>query len=148
MSLTALSAVCGFMNPSRISATSPSGSFLLDSRGWIHDDYANDDFGHILGIDDPNHEPSRLQRITELRLKEVSLSKAPVDVQGCGFDPTFFVSREDLESSYKEFDKKFGSTLNLWDRILSTQPRMAFAAEFKRASPSKGNFIQIGTANV
>lgn len=139
MSFVAFVVVVNGFIPRVLPAKNPLGSTLLSSRGWIHDDYANDDFGHILGINDENHEPSRLQSITDLRLKEVYLSKAPVDVQGCGYDPTFFVSREDLESGYKDFDNKYGGTLNLRDRMLSTQPKMAVAAEFKRASPSKGN---------
>ncbi len=137
--LAALVVVNGLLNPLSTVTISRSGSTLFDAGGWIHDDYADGDFAHILGIDDPDHEPSRLQSITDLRLKEVALSKAPVDVQGCGFDPTFFVSQEDLESSCKEFDKKYGSTLDLGARMLNTQPRMAIAAEFKRASPSKGD---------
>ena len=139
MSFIAFVVVVNGFIPRVLPAKNPLGSTLLSSRGWIHDDYANDDFGHILGINDENHEPSRLQSITDLRLKEVYLSKAPVDVQGCGYDPTFFVSHEDLESGYKDFDNKYGGTLNLRDRMLSTQPKMAVAAEFKRASPSKGN---------
>lgn len=107
---------------------------------WLHGAaYPDDDYSHVLGIEDASHEPSRLQSITELRLKEVALNKAPVDVQGCGFDPSFFVSAEDLEDQIKDFDKKHGTTLDLWERIMCTQPQMAVAAEFKRASPSKGD---------
>jgi anthranilate synthase/indole-3-glycerol phosphate synthase/phosphoribosylanthranilate isomerase len=106
---------------------------------WIQANYPDDDFDHILGIKDESHEPSLLQQITRLRLQEVKLSKAPVDTQGCGFDPTFFVSSEDLEDDIKEFDERYGTNLNLQERIITTQPKMAIAAEFKRTSPSKGD---------
>lgn len=39
----------------------------------------------------------------------------------------------------KEFDKVYGKPLNLEDCIISKHPKMAFAGEFKRASPSKGD---------
>ena len=88
----------------------------------IHkDEYQDDDFQHVLGIDDPNHVPSLLQEICSLRLKEVLQSKEEVDVQGCGFDISFFVSKEDLETDIKEFDSIYGSPLDLKERIMSTQ---------------------------
>jgi len=101
--------------------------------------YPDDDYAHILGIGDSQHKPSKLQVISALRLKDVAQSKAPVDTQGCGFDPTFFVSAEDLEAEIVEFDKAYGTTIDLSERIASVYPRMAIAAEFKRASPSKGD---------
>ena len=102
-------------------------------------EYPGDDFAHILGINDASHQPSKLQQITAMRLKDVALSKQVVDVQGCGFDPSFFVSVEDLEKEMKDFDSKFGSPLDLKERLSATWPEMAIAAEFKKASPSKGD---------
>ena len=140
VSLAFMPVVTGFFSWSVASKTPRLDSLLAVPPSWLHGaEYPDDDYSHVLGIDNPKHEPSRLQSITELRLKEVELSKAPVDVQGCGFDPSFFISSEDLEDMVGDFDKKYGKTLNLWDRIMCTQPRMAVAAEFKRASPSKGD---------
>lgn len=102
-------------------------------------EYPDDDYEHILGIHDPLHNPSKLQMISAQRLKDVAQSKQGIDCQGCGFDPTFFVSAEDLEKDIKEFDSKFGKPLNLKKRLSATWPEMAIAAEFKKASPSKGD---------
>lgn len=102
-------------------------------------EYPGDDFSHILGINDADHQPSKLQQITAMRLKDVALSKQVVDVQGCGFDPSFFVSAEDLEKEMKDLDSKFGAPLDLKERLSATWPEMAIAAEFKKASPSKGD---------
>ena len=38
-----------------------------------------------------------------------------------------------------DFDEKYGKPLYLGSRIAATSPKMAIAAEFKRASPSKGD---------
>lgn len=136
--LAAIPLATAFINAAA-STLKPKGLYL-GPPGWLHGaEYPDDDYSHVLGIEDAGHEPSRLQSITELRLKEVALNKAPVDVQGCGFDPSFFVSAEDLEDQIKDFDMKYGATLDLWERIMCTQPQMAVAAEFKRASPSKGD---------
>lgn len=59
--------------------------------------------------------------------------------QGCGIDKSFYVSTEDLENEIIEFDSKYGPPLNIQTRILSSYPNMSIAAEFKRASPSKGD---------
>ncbi len=124
-------------------AATSSSAILSMSTAYpshIHvKEYPTDDYDHILGIDDSAHEPSRLQRITALRLKEVSLNKEPIDTDGCGIDRSFYVSAEDLEDEIKDFDSVHGGTLDLQQRILDTQPIMAIAAEFKRASPSKGD---------
>lgn len=107
---------------------------------WLHwSDYPNDDYDHILGINDPKHVPSKLQQITALRIADTLRSKKPIDTQGCGIDRSFYASSETLEEEIKEFDEVYGPPLNLADRISSTFPHMAIAAEFKRASPSKGD---------
>lgn len=47
---------------------------------FIHDDvYGDDDFNHILGWSNPDHVPSKLQLITAERIKDVTLSKTPID---------------------------------------------------------------------
>jgi hypothetical protein len=107
---------------------------------WLHlSDYPDDNYDHILGIDDPHHSPSKLQQITALRIADTLRSKKPIDTQGCGIDRSFYASSEMLEDEIKEFDEEYGPPLNLADRISSTYPQMAIAAEFKRASPSKGD---------
>lgn len=50
-----------------------------------------------------------------------------------------YISAADMEADIRDFDEKYGKPLNLRDRIASTSPEMAIAAEFKRASPSKGD---------
>ena len=49
------------------------------------------------------------------------------------------MSEEDLENEIEEFDRKYGKPLNLEQCITSKYPKMSIAAEFKRASPSKGD---------
>lgn len=51
---------------------------------------------------------------------------------------------QELELQAKEFARDHGAILNLQQVISQTAPRMALAAEFKRASPSKGD-IAAGT---
>ena len=58
---------------------------------------------------------------------------------GCGIDRSFYISASDMEADIREFDEKHGKPLNLGDRIACQYPQMAIAAEFKRASPSKGD---------
>ena len=120
-----------------LSASSSSSADKVDHLHYA--EYPDDDFAHILGINDPKHVPSKLQQISALRLKDVALSKAGIDCQGCGFDPSFFVSAEDLERDIMELDAKLGKPLNLKSRLSHTWPEMAIAAEFKKASPSKGD---------
>ena len=49
------------------------------------------------------------------------------------------MSSQDLVEEAVDFDSKFGKPLNLRNKIMSAYPNMAIAAEFKRASPSKGD---------
>ena len=124
------------LRPSSLHATSASA---MSDIGLNMAEYPDDDYSHILGIDDPQHTPSRLQKICGIRLKDVELSKTPLDVQGCGIDRNFYVSEEDLQREILDFDEQFGAPFNLSHRIAMTYPTMAIAAEFKRASPSKGD---------
>lgn len=48
-------------------------------------------------------------------------------------------SLSDLEQQAKDFAAQHGPIVNLQDVIAQQAPRMALAAEFKRASPSKGD---------
>ena len=59
---------------------------------------------------------------------------------GCGIDKTFYISADDLQEEIFEFDEKYGKPIDLFQKIDSIQaPQVAIAAEFKRASPSKGD---------
>jgi len=85
---------------------------------------------HLYGFEDyPNHELSKLQSITATRILDYqrylgSESKVPEST---------------LEEEMKSFWKEHGPLLDLQEVIQQEAPRMALAAEFKRASPSKGN---------
>jgi len=95
--------------------------------------------GHFHGFDDsndseknvfkPDHELSMLQTITARRVldyqKLLSTGNAP--------------SITELESQSNAFQSTHGTILNLLTQIQSQSPSMALAAEFKRASPSKGD---------
>ena len=130
---------------SRLSGSRHMSSLLATTVSAMGDiglniaEYPDDDYDHILGINDPQHTPSRLQKICSIRMKDVELSKTPLDVQGCGIDRNFYVSEEDLQTEIQDFDEQFGTPFNLSHRIAETYPSMAIAAEFKRASPSKGD---------
>lgn len=125
--------------------SSPSNTFKTSHELGAFPDYLNtneypdDDYSHILGFFDDFHKPSKLQEISRLRLADTELSKKPIDTQGCGIDRSFYVSHEDLENDIEAFDAIYGKPLNLFNRIKSTYPTMAIAAEFKKASPSKGD---------
>ena len=85
---------------------------------------------HLFGFDDyASHELSKLQSITATRVLDYqrylsSDDKAPEST---------------LEEEMKSFWKEHGPLLNLQSVIQEQAPQMALAAEFKRASPSKGN---------
>jgi hypothetical protein len=50
------------------------------SRDFLHEaEYPGDDFTHILGFSDCDHEPSKLQQIATNTLKDVTRNKTPVD---------------------------------------------------------------------
>ena len=60
---------------------SSSSSNLHDAkRNFLHEaEYPGDDFTHILGFSDCDHEPSKLQEIATKTLKDVARNKLPVD---------------------------------------------------------------------
>ena len=100
---------------------------LVDSPDPVHDGR------HLFGFDDyENHELSKLQSITATRVLDYE--------QYLNNNPP---SEESLVEEMKSFWKDHGPLLNLQTVIQEQAPRMALAAEFKRASPSKGN-IAVG----
>ena len=58
------------------------------TRDFLHEsEYPGDDFTHILGFSDCDHEPSKLQQIASNTLKDVKRNKIPVDtvsIVACG----------------------------------------------------------------
>lgn len=82
--------------------------------------------GHIHGYNDPNHELSMLQKITATQF---------VDYDDKELSP----SLEELLENAKQFHALHGPILPLQQVIQGKSPAMALAAEFKRASPSKGD---------
>jgi len=84
---------------------------------------------HLFGFQDPNHKLSKLQAITATRILDYERY-----LEGSG-TPT----EEELVQDMQEFWKQHGPLLNLQTVIQTQAPRMALAAEFKRASPSKGD---------
>lgn len=89
---------------------------------------------HLFGRGDPRipHELSKLQVITATRILDydryLSGGSAP--------------SEESLLEEATTFWADYGPLLNLRDVITARAPRMALAAEFKRASPSKGDIAR------
>jgi indole-3-glycerol phosphate synthase len=53
-------------------------------------------------------------------------------------DARTMVSEEELQARIARMDSEHGRPLNLFERLRAEQRPMALAAEFKRASPSKG----------
>jgi indole-3-glycerol phosphate synthase/phosphoribosylanthranilate isomerase len=86
-------------------------------------------FGYKDGVQDPNHELSKLQAITATRILDYERYLQSDDV----------VPESQLEQEMQSFWQNHGPLLNLQTVIQEQAPRMALAAEFKRASPSKGN---------
>lgn len=85
---------------------------------------------HLFGFEDyPNHELSKLQSITATRI---------LDYQNY-LESENKVPEATLETEMKSFWKEHGPLLDLQTVVQEQAPRMALAAEFKRASPSKGN---------
>ena len=98
---------------------------LQEALDSLWKDSSNPDFDarHIYGYKDPNHELSMLQIIQATRILDYRNEPRSV---------------EELQKDLDAFQAQYGAPLNLQTVIQSTSPRMALAAEFKRASPSKG----------
>lgn len=88
-------------------------------------------FGYTNGVQNPNHELSKLQAITATRILDYERYFQQ--------QSDFFVPESQLEQEMQSFWQSHGPLLNLQTVIQEQAPRMALAAEFKRASPSKGN---------
>jgi len=87
---------------------------------------------HIFGYNNPNHELSMLQKITATTILDY-------DTKLSSTSTTAVPSIEELLQTAKEFHNTNGSILQLQHIIQGKSPSMALAAEFKRASPSKGD---------
>ena len=85
---------------------------------------------HIYGYNDPNHEMSMLQIITATQILDYNSKQSPTSASP---------SIDELLEQANNFHKEHGPILPLQSIIQSKSPSMALAAEFKRASPSKGN---------
>ena len=87
------------------------------------------DARHVFGYKDPNHKMSMLQQITATRVLDYEKKTKDSHVP----------SQEELIAQADSFRRTHGPTLNLQQVIQRKSPAMALAAEFKRASPSKGD---------
>lgn len=88
-----------------------------------------DDCGHLRGFGDPNHKESTLQQIAARRTADVVAARS-------------LKSTCELESEAEALVAEFGPVLSLHTRIETAEAtpwRLALCAEFKRASPSKGD---------
>eukprot|EP00929_Paragymnodinium_shiwhaense_P079626 TRINITY_DN41515_c0_g1_i2.p2 TRINITY_DN41515_c0_g1~~TRINITY_DN41515_c0_g1_i2.p2 ORF type:complete len:538 (-),score=140.41 TRINITY_DN41515_c0_g1_i2:33-1646(-) len=88
-----------------------------------------DDRGHLYGFGDPNAKRTKLQEIVEQRVLDVEEAKAKT-------------SADDLKQAAKKFEGEHGAPLNLSSHLDTAEKSawsLALAAEFKRASPSKGD---------
>jgi anthranilate synthase/indole-3-glycerol phosphate synthase/phosphoribosylanthranilate isomerase len=116
---------------------------------------------HLFGFQDPNHKLSKLQAITATRILDYetylvrtdgSLAMTTHNLYRYTGTLIFFLSllatfqadpstpsEDELKPKIQDFWAQHGSILNLQEVIRSQSPRMALAAEFKRASPSKGD---------
>jgi indole-3-glycerol phosphate synthase/phosphoribosylanthranilate isomerase len=105
-------------------------SLLVDS---VDPDF---DARHIFGSGEAknNRQLSMLQRITATVI---------LDYQNYRQTQDHCPSTSELLAAAESFHHKYGRTLNLQHVIQSQAPRMALAAEFKRASPSKGDIAHI-----
>eukprot|EP00978_Attheya_sp_CCMP212_P027533 scaffold92233_cov43-Attheya_sp.AAC.1 len=86
---------------------------------------------HIHGYGDPNHELSMLQKVTATRILDYQKLMPSLPKE------------EELEKMAADFAKEHGPILNIQNVIQEKAPAMALAAEFKRASPSKGPMASI-----
>lgn len=98
---------------------------MLDNSWLNHEE----DRGHLYGYDNFSAPRTKLQEIVEQREQDVIIAQAAV-------------SAAELEQIAAEFSKQFGSPRSLVESLdtAETSPwSLALAAEFKRASPSKGD---------
>ena len=76
---------CSSFHSSKLVAVASRSSSSASSRNaatrdFLHEaEYPGDDFTHILGFSDCDHEPSKLQQIATHTLKDVTRNKTPVD---------------------------------------------------------------------
>jgi anthranilate synthase/indole-3-glycerol phosphate synthase/phosphoribosylanthranilate isomerase len=103
----------------------PPPSPLLSSARPSPSSLSSSPTSHFFGIDDPSHTPSVLQSITAQR--EVDTTAA--------MEAT---SEAELRGRISAIRAELGPPLDLLSKIRAAHPAMALAAEFKRASPSKG----------
>ncbi|CAM9309235.1 unnamed protein product, partial [Discosporangium mesarthrocarpum] len=87
---------------------------------------ADEERRHFYGYGDPNHKPSILQNIAAQRYRDVEEARKEV-------------SEDQLRKMINTFDAENGEPVDLFVRICDESPNMGIAAEFKRASPSKGD---------
>ncbi|KAL3798488.1 hypothetical protein ACHAWO_011163 [Cyclotella atomus] len=86
---------------------------------------------HLYGASDPNHELSTLQTITATVFLDYAKKQKAAGSDG-------IKTIDELQAQFNEYKSLNGPPLSLADVIISKQPAMCLAAEFKRASPSKG----------
>lgn len=88
-----------------------------------------EDEGHLYGFGDPSAKRSKLQEIVEQRRQDVAAAKASKPV-------------EELRKEVRRFIVAHGAPQPLAECIAEAAKgdwKLALAAEFKRASPSKGD---------
>lgn len=101
---------------------------------WEDSDDPDTDARHIFGYGDPEHKLSKLQEITATVILDYERYRSEEGVP----------SIEVLNEAFEGFSAVHGRIKNLQRAIQSQAPSMALAAEFKRASPSKGNMAPNG----
>eukprot|EP00586_Coscinodiscus_wailesii_P007524 CAMPEP_0172490118 /NCGR_PEP_ID=MMETSP1066-20121228/20459_1 /TAXON_ID=671091 /ORGANISM="Coscinodiscus wailesii, Strain CCMP2513" /LENGTH=613 /DNA_ID=CAMNT_0013258431 /DNA_START=164 /DNA_END=2005 /DNA_ORIENTATION=- len=94
-----------------------SSSTLDEAWSKYLSTYPPDDCKHIYGFDDPDHELSKLQKITTIRI--LDYQNFPPSTPGSTTTPP--------------------TPISLLTKIRQCHPALSLAAEFKRASPSKGD---------
>lgn len=111
----------GSENPSMTTNSYSQDQLVAALAQFIGDD----DGSHIFGYGDPNHKLSTLQTITGSVILDYGDRET--------------TTMEELLSRASQLETEYGPRVNLQTIIQNQQPCMALAAEFKRASPSKGD---------